>query len=68
MDFVTAFLNGDLDEDIYMEVPADLVDPDRPNLVCKLHGHLWPEASTKAVVREDQSVLGRLTQVHAKSL
>ena len=36
MDVVTAFLNGDLDEDIYMEVPAGFKDPRRPELVCKL--------------------------------
>ena len=36
MDVVTAFLNGELDEVIYMEVPAGFRDPNRPNLVCKL--------------------------------
>ena len=36
MDFITAFLNGDLEETIYMEVPAGFRDPNRPNLVCKL--------------------------------
>jgi len=36
MDVVTAFLNGDIDEEIYMDVPAGFKDPKRPNLVCKL--------------------------------
>eukprot|EP00171_Calliarthron_tuberculosum_P022031 IDg22031t1 len=36
MDVVTAFLNGDLDEEVYMEVPAGFRDPKRPNSVCKL--------------------------------
>eukprot|EP00171_Calliarthron_tuberculosum_P023309 IDg23309t1 len=36
MDVVTAFLNGDLTEEVYMEVPAGFRDPKRPNLVCKL--------------------------------
>ena len=36
MDVVTAFLNGDLDVEIFMEVPAGMRDPNRPNLVCKL--------------------------------
>lgn len=36
MDVVTAFLNEDVEEDIYMEVPARLADPSRPQLVCKL--------------------------------
>ena len=41
MDVVTAFLNGDLDENIYMEVPAGFKDPNRPNLVCKLQKALY---------------------------
>ena len=36
VDVVTAFLNGDLDEEIFMEVPAGFRDPNRPNLVCRL--------------------------------
>ena len=36
MDVVTAFLNGDLEEEIYMEVPAGFRDPNKPNLVCRL--------------------------------
>ncbi len=36
MDVVTAFLHGDLDKNIYMEVPGGFKDPSRPNLVCKL--------------------------------
>eukprot|EP00171_Calliarthron_tuberculosum_P002755 IDg2755t1 len=41
MDIVTAFLNGDLDEDIFMEVPAGFKDPARPNIVCKLQKALY---------------------------
>ena len=41
MDVVTAFLNGELDEDIYMEVPAGFKDPNRPHLVCKLQKALY---------------------------
>eukprot|EP00171_Calliarthron_tuberculosum_P012426 IDg12426t1 len=36
MDVVTAFLNGDLNEEVYMEVPSGFRDPKRPNLVCRL--------------------------------
>ncbi len=36
MDVVTAFLHGDLDNDIYMEAPAGFKDQSRSNLVCKL--------------------------------
>ena len=41
MDVVTAFLYGDLDEDIYMEVPEELRDARRPELVCKLLKSLY---------------------------
>lgn len=41
MDVVTAFLNGDLSEEIYMTVPDGFRDPDRPNLVCKLMKALY---------------------------
>ncbi len=37
MDVMTAFLHGDLDKDIYMEVRAE----PRPNLVCKLFKALY---------------------------
>nr|GFC41995.1 hypothetical protein [Tanacetum cinerariifolium] len=36
MDVKTAFLNGRLAEDIYMEQPKGYVDPKYPNRVCKL--------------------------------
>ena len=36
MDVVTGFLNGDLDEDIYMEQPEGFVDGANPDFVCKL--------------------------------
>ena len=36
MDVVTAFLNGDLEEDIYMEQPEACIDGAKPDFVCKL--------------------------------
>ncbi len=36
MDVKTAFLNGDLDQDVYMEQPEGFVDPKPPDFVCKL--------------------------------
>eukprot|EP00171_Calliarthron_tuberculosum_P002468 IDg2468t1 len=41
MDVITAFLNGDLDEDIYMEVPDGFKDPKCRGLVCKLRKALY---------------------------
>ena len=36
MDVVTAFLNGDLEEEIYMEQPDGCIDKAKPDSVCKL--------------------------------
>ncbi len=33
MNVVTAFQHGNLDKEIFMEVPAGFEDPSRPNLV-----------------------------------
>ncbi|GJY83826.1 retrotransposon protein, putative, ty1-copia subclass [Tanacetum coccineum] len=41
MDVKTAFLNGRIDEDIYMEQPEGYVDPNYPNGVCKLQRAIY---------------------------
>nr|GFA65987.1 zinc finger, CCHC-type [Tanacetum cinerariifolium] len=41
MDVKTAFLNGRLNEDIYMEQPEGYVDPKYPNRVCKLQRSIY---------------------------
>nr|GEV68302.1 hypothetical protein [Tanacetum cinerariifolium] len=41
MDVKTTFLNGRLDEDIYMEQPEGCVDPKYPNRVCKLQRSIY---------------------------
>ncbi len=41
MDVKTAFLHGDIEEDIYMKQPEGFVVPDRKELVCKLNRALY---------------------------
>jgi hypothetical protein len=41
MDVNTAFLNGELEEDIYMKQPEGFVIPGKENLVCKLNKSLY---------------------------
>ncbi len=55
MDVVTSSLHGDIDKDIYMEVPAGCKDPSRSDLVCKLgEGTVRPEASTATLAWKKQ--------------
>ena len=41
MDVVTAFLNGKLEDEIYMEQPEDYVQPGKEHLICKLKKSLY---------------------------
>ena len=41
MDVKTAFLNGDLDDDMYMEQPIGFVEVGKENLVCKLNKSIY---------------------------
>ncbi len=41
MDVVTAFLNGTLDEEIYMQQPEGYVEPGKEELVCRLKKSLY---------------------------
>ena len=41
MDVATAFLNGDLDCEIYMEQPKGFIDPEHPDYVCLLDKSLY---------------------------
>ncbi len=41
MDVVTAFLNGNLDEDIYMYQPAGYIQPGKEKMVCNLKKWLY---------------------------
>ncbi|GKD12376.1 retrovirus-related pol polyprotein from transposon TNT 1-94, partial [Tanacetum coccineum] len=41
MDVKTAFLNGNLREEVYVSQPDEFVDPDKPNYVYKLKKALY---------------------------
>ncbi|RVW99085.1 Retrovirus-related Pol polyprotein from transposon TNT 1-94 [Vitis vinifera] len=41
MDVKTAFLNGDLDEEVYMEQPIGFVEVGKEDLVCKLNKSIY---------------------------
>ena len=41
MDVKSAFLNGDLNEDIYMQQPRSFINVESSSLVCKLHKYLY---------------------------
>lgn len=41
MDVKMSFLNGELEEDIYLDQPKDFVEEGKPHLVCKLNKSLY---------------------------
>ena len=41
MDVTTAFLNGELEEELYMKQPEGFIDPSAPNKVLKLHKSIY---------------------------
>nr|GEY03009.1 retrotransposon protein, putative, Ty1-copia subclass [Tanacetum cinerariifolium] len=58
MNVKTSFLNGRLDEDIYMEKPEGYVDPKYPNRVCKLQRSIYglKQASRQWNKRFDEEI------------
>lgn len=41
LDVKTAFLHGELDEEIYLQQPQGYIEPGKENLVCRLHKSLY---------------------------
>ena len=41
IDVKTAFLNGDLEEEVYMDQPEGFITPGKENLVCKLKKSIY---------------------------
>ena len=58
MDVKTAFLNGNLTEDVYMIQPEGFVDPANANKVCKLQKSIYglKQASRSWNIRFDEVV------------
>ena len=58
IDVKTAFLNGNLLEDVYMTQPEGFVDPKHPNKVCKLQRSIYglKQASRSWNLRFDEAV------------
>ena len=58
MDFKIVFLNGNLEEDIYMQQPEGFVTGKKGNLVCKLQKSIYElkQASRSWNIQFDQAV------------
>ena len=58
MDVKTAFLNGSLEEEVYMSQPEGFVSKDKPNQVCKLKKSIYglKQASRSWNIRFDMTV------------
>jgi len=41
MDVTTAFLNGDLEEDVYMDQPVRFIEEGKKHMVCKLKKSIY---------------------------
>ena len=62
MDIKTAFLNGNLEEDIYMQQPEGFVAGKKDNLVCKLQKSIYglKQASRSWYIRSNRLVSLRI--------
>lgn len=65
MDVKTAFLQGDLDEAIFMKQPEGYIDEERPNHVCRLNKSIY-ETSSKVLefLYRHFSTVYRIQKVH----
>ena len=52
LDVKTAFLHGDLEEEIYMEQSEGFEVSGKKHMLCKLYKSLWVEIGPKAMVQK----------------
>ena len=58
MDVKTAFLNGFIQEEVYIGQPQGFEVHGKESHVCRLEkGSLWPEASSQSLVLQDRYIL-----------
>ena len=68
MDVTTAFLNGQLKEDLYMEQPEGFIDTKNPEMVCLLKKGLYGlKQASKEWYDVLQRCLPRIFQINTKS-
>ena len=63
MDIKSAFLNGEIEEEVYVKQPPGFVNPKKPNHVYKLHKALYGLNFMPVILYLDQ-----LTLILVKSL
>ena len=74
MDIQGAFLNGKIEEEVYVKRPPGFVNPKKPNHVYKLHKALyglkqapraWYKCLTKFLIEKDFEI-GKIDSTHYK--
>jgi hypothetical protein len=60
MDVKTTFLNGVIEEEVYIEQPQGFVIHGKESHVCRLKKVVWTKASTQGMVCQDRWIFDEL--------